>query len=164
MTQTVVLVVGISGSGKSTKINKGLQYHRDHKQTYGICSADHFWIQPDGSYKFDFTKLGDAHKQCQKNFRYLLSEGIDYIYVDNTNLTKKERSFYLNAAKEAGARIIVTVFPVDVDLSEARNVHGVPRATLEAMAKKIDLTPGMYSVLYENDAFEYCHIGDLMNE
>ena len=157
MAQTVILTVGISGSGKSTRINKSILKHNQVGQSFGVCSADNYRIQPDGSYKFDFNKLGEAHKQCQKNFQTMLKDGVSYIYVDNTNLTKKERSFYISEATKAGANIFACVFPVNVDLCEARNIHNVPRATLENMAKRIDLKPGMYKV----EGAEYLFLGEL---
>ena len=157
MPPVVTLSVGLSGSGKSTRINKKINKLRDAGYTCSVCSADSYFLQEDGSYKFDHTQLGSAHKACQKNFQAALNSKISWIFVDNTNLTPKERSFYLKEAFKAGALVFLNVHPTDVDLSEARNIHGVPRATLERMANKIDFKrPGVYSVLQAaNGEYEY---------
>lgn len=161
MTSTVIIHVGLSGSGKSTSINNSISKHKENKQTYGVCSADHYFLK-DSVYRFDYTKLGEAHKQSQKNFQYMLGEGIEWIYVDNTNLTKKERAFYLKNAFDAGANVLVYVHPVDVALSEARNIHNVPRETLERMATKLDLEAGVYTVTQNMDGtFKYHFVGGL---
>jgi len=33
-----------------------------------VCSADHFWIQPDGSYKWEGARLPEAHAACMRKF------------------------------------------------------------------------------------------------
>ena len=161
MTQTVILAVGISGSGKSTRINNAISKHKELNQTYGVCSADFYW-EKDGPYKFDPMKLGEAHKYSQKTFQKLLEAGTEFIYVDNTCLTSKERTFYLKEATRVRAGIIAWVLPANVDLSEQRNIHNVPRATLERQASKMDLKPGMYIVTHIGDSnFQFHRMGDL---
>ena len=162
MSQTVIIHVGLSGSGKSTMINNSINIHNTKNQSATVCSADIFF-ERNGSYSFDYRLLGEAHKWCQKKFQQALDDKVEWIYVDNTNLTKKERAFYLGAATKAKASIIVCAHEVNVDLSERRNIHGVPRETLERMASKVDLKdPGMYHVGSNGDGtYDYLFLRGL---
>ena len=56
MNNTLYIVRGIPGSGKSTlaKTLGGKHYE-----------ADMFFIDGEGHYNFDFTKIKDAHQWCQ---------------------------------------------------------------------------------------------------
>lgn len=71
---------GYPGSGKSTKA-KELAERFDAV----ICSADDYFMK-DGNYKFNVSKLKDAHQQCQDKALNAINSGKNVI-VDNTNLT-----------------------------------------------------------------------------
>ena len=57
----VIIPRGGSGAGKSTWIE------RTHPEAL-IFSADAFFINEEGVYGFDVTKLGEAHAWCFKSF------------------------------------------------------------------------------------------------
>ena len=142
-------------------ISKDIKKHEETKRSYAICSADKFWLV-EGVYMFDFTRLGEAHKSCQRAFKDALDNNIEIVYVDNTNLTQKDRSYYYNESfRHQDCEILVRVFHVDVELSIKRNIHNVPETTILSMAKKIDLSPGLYSVSGLDGVYSHHRIGDL---
>lgn len=122
---------GSSGSGKSSlaKYIQSLNFNNNTR----IVSADYFFTDPQGNYNFNPALLGQAHAQCKEKFFEAMKDGVD-ILVDNTNTARKDRNFYLNAAKEKGYR----VFSVVVEsVNNTENVHGVDEETILKQRNKL---------------------------
>nr|QBK85450.1 MAG: AAA domain protein [Marseillevirus LCMAC101] len=83
----LLLVGGPSGSGKTTIANWHKQYG------FNPAAADDFFYK-NGVYKFDKTKLSDAHKGCFSRTKTLLLRGY-WMVVHNTFITLKELEPYL---------------------------------------------------------------------
>ncbi len=139
MEKTVILMLGCSGSGKSTKAKQ----HMAGVEDAVLVSADHFFMQ-DGKYNFDPIKLGRAHSACQAKFLEYVKEDKPLIVVDNTNTTNRERRFYVDVAKHWGYKVMVDVLDADLGDCAARNIHGVSREVVDKQASRIDLKPGFY--------------------
>lgn len=118
----VVILCGISGSGKST-------YIKNHLSDADVCSADHFFMV-DGEYKFDVKKLGQAHGECLKHFVYLVSQKPHGnrvpVVVDNTNTSMMEVAPYAQLALAYGHELEIIILEAPLELAHARNTHGVP--------------------------------------
>jgi predicted kinase len=119
----VVIMRGIPGSGKSTYTAKlGGAY---------VVSADHFFMEG-GIYKFDATKLQEAHGACMRNFVKIIttpdwSRGYyPVVVVDNTNITVLEVAPYAALALAYGHEVEVVTVSADPYVAAARNSHGVP--------------------------------------
>lgn len=115
----LLLVRGLPGSGKST-IAKNLIGFYHHVET------DMFWMV-DGEYKWEASRLGEAHAWCLNRTRELMTAGFSPV-VSNTFTTVKEMRPYFDLAKEFG--IVPTVMVVQ---NEWGNVHNVPEETLAKM-------------------------------
>jgi predicted kinase len=114
----VVILRGVPGVGKSTFAAKYPYYH--------VVSADNFFLQ-DGFYRFDPSKLGQAHQQCLRDYTgHVVSR--HSVLVDNTNITATEIAPYVSLAEAFG--LGVKIINLHSSLSPAdlarRNVHGVP--------------------------------------
>lgn len=122
----VYILIGVPGSGKSTFTD---QFPNPDKV---ICSADHFFSKS-GTYLFEGGKLPQAHAECMAKFKKALSDQASLIFVDNTNILPQHRAPYEDLAKEFGYEVAHRVFDVDPKLAHARNVHGVPLASIQRM-------------------------------
>lgn len=125
----VYILRGIPGAGKTT-FTKGLETVKP----FGVCSADAYFMRG-GEYKFDPSKLGEAHGACLRRFTDLLMTphcGSDVV-VDNTNTSNLECAPYVALAQALGAEVEFVVFGVDPATCAARNVHGVPEHAVQRM-------------------------------
>jgi predicted kinase len=130
--QTLTLIRGLPGCGKSTQAAK--------LPAQPIFEADQFFVV-DGVYKFDPSKLPQAHAECQKNTRETLAAG-DSCIVANTFTQRWEMETYLEMAKEFDTRLnVVDLFDGDCSDEELaeRNIHGVPLQAIQAMRKRYQL-------------------------
>lgn len=144
---------GVPGSGKSTTARELAG------DTGVICSADDFFVDENGNYNYDGSKIGKAHIWCQNKFYMSLSKGKTPVIVDNTNTTKKEFSSYIQTGIKFGYSVEIK-YPDNKlwnacgealsdpeltpenrnfiilrasELFAKRNVHGVPKETIVKM-------------------------------
>lgn len=134
---TLYIIRGLPGTGKSTlarTLAPGANF-----------AADDFF-EVDGEYRFDPSKLGEAHNQCARNVKNALLNGksaIDNgiiesvsVAVANTFSCRWEYEPYVNMAKKIGARwFTIDLFDNNASLDTLfeRNVHGVPRHVFKNM-------------------------------
>jgi predicted kinase len=129
--KVLVLLRGVSGAGKSTCAK--FLFSLDPINTW-ICSADQFFIDKDGNYKFDKDKLYVAHQRCKMDFMQALSFNKQLIIIDNTNTSEDEISFYIDRAQKYG----YTIFSLVVEnRNGTSNVHNVPLETIHRQAAKL---------------------------
>jgi predicted kinase len=124
------LVRGISGAGKSTLTNQ---------LNVVVFEADQYFMV-EGEYKFDPTKLGEAHQWCQSQTRQALLQGQSAV-VSNTFTQRWEMEPYIQMAKELGARVtVVDLFDggCDDETLSRRNEHGVPIEAIAAMRSRYE--------------------------
>lgn len=141
----VIVMRGLPGVGKSTWVREYLATRRT-EDCFGLIntvSADYFFKRElDGEYKFDATKLPDAHKWCMSQFlRYTNDELCEIVIVDNTNSQRWEYMPYVSVAESLGYEVeIVEVWPWELPVNYAtlarNNVHNVPESTIKAMHKR----------------------------
>jgi predicted kinase len=122
----LTIIRGVPGSGKST-LAEHLKFslHSDGIPT-SIFEADQYFETADG-YKFDGTKLRDAHADCQARTRKWLARGSNAI-VANTFTQRWEYQSYLDMAAELN--VPVQVIEVHGDFG---NTHGVPADKVASM-------------------------------
>jgi predicted kinase len=124
---TLTIIRGLPGSGKTT-LAKAIQ------EATGAAhiEADMFFEGADG-YRFDASKIKDAHEWCKRGVRNMMSEGRDII-VANTFTQHWEMADYLALAREP-RRHNYTV-NVLVCRGAWQNVHGVPESAIERMRNR----------------------------
>lgn len=139
----VILMVGPSGSGKSTKAR---EYAETNPGTV-VVSADNFFVNDKGDYHFVAALLHQAHSHCFDEFmKALQNPEIQTVIVDNTNTRHREREAYVKAAKAMGVRVFLWVIEADPEVCAQRNVHGVPKETVERQQSRIDVPVGFQEV------------------
>jgi len=129
--KTLYIVRGVPGSGKSTfaKSLGGAHFETDN------------YFMSDGEYKFDFTKIKEAHKWCQDsvNTAMILNHTTgqnEVIVVSNTFTQEWEMQPYFDMAEIWGYR----VFSVVVENRHGGvNEHGVPEDKIELMKNRFEI-------------------------
>jgi predicted kinase len=134
MTKAIFLR-GPSGSGKST-------WAKANHPSALVCSADHFFVDSKtGEYKWDATKLGQAHGACQAKFAKALKEKLPVVIVDNTMIKPRDMEWYYKTASELGYEIEVVEFRKPLKSILGRNSHGVPDESVKRMHDMMQQNP-----------------------
>lgn len=96
---TLYLIRGLPGSGKSS--------FADILLHTGVVNysfeADDYFLDENLEYRFEASKLKDAHEWCQMNTKARLK--FDSVVVSNTSTTEKEVETYRKIAEEAGGKV-----------------------------------------------------------
>ena len=132
-TKRVVILRGVSGSGKSTFADQLLRDTGpvENGAVAALCSADSYFTDPaTGEYHYDMMKQGESHSECLRQFVVALQDGIPLVIVDNVNSRLWEYQNYIEIAKLAGYAVEIEEFRVEtreqVKIAAARQTHGVP--------------------------------------
>jgi predicted kinase len=131
----LTLVRGLPGSGKSTFANT-------ITNEFSVCEADKFFVGEDGVYRFDATKLSQAHNWCREQVEIRMKDNqineqyYPHIVVSNTFTKQWEMSDYFELAEKYGYQ----VFTIIVENRHGGvNQHGVPAEKLEQMKNRFEV-------------------------
>ena len=122
---------GLPGSGKST-IAKSLVGDKDycHKE------ADMYFVDGDGNYKFNPSKIKEAHEWCREDIEFTMKYDHSPVVVSNTFTQEWEMKPYYELAEKYG----YVVFSLVVENRHGGvNEHGVPDETLEKMRNRFEI-------------------------
>lgn len=129
MTKKLYIVRGVPGSGKST-LALNLVGH-----DFLVCEADKYFMV-DGEYRFDASKLKDAHEACRNQVETYMKDSLvnDQFYpeiaVSNTFTQEWEMQPYFDLAKQYG----YMVFSIIVENRHGgSNQHNVPAEAIQRM-------------------------------
>jgi predicted kinase len=131
MEKILYIVRGLPSSGKST-FAKSLVKSKDycHKE------ADMFFIDDDGNYNFNPSKLKEAHQWCQEEIEFLMRLGHTSVVVSNTFTQEWEMEPYNKLAEKYN----YIVFSVIIENRHGGvNTHGVPEDTIEKMKNRFEI-------------------------
>lgn len=134
----VIIMRGIPGSGKST-------HAKTHYPTATICSADNYFMD-NGVYRFNPTKLGEAHAMCMKQYLDALNARAEWVVVDNTNIRVSEITPYTLVARAMGYDVEIVRYDCPAEIGAARNAHGVPLVACIRMQNAMEALPGFLGV------------------
>ena len=121
----LILLRGLPGSGKSTLAKRICNQH---------IEADMFFMQ-DGEYKFDASKLRQAHTWCQWKTETWMKMGY-HICVSNTFTQEWEMEVYYKLAEQYGYRVHSIIME---NRHEGINEHNVPADKLEQMKNRFEV-------------------------
>ena len=130
--RNLILFRGLPGSGKSSLSSALCEK---------VFSADMFFEDMDESgnlvYKFDFTKLKDAHAWCQKHTGLAMElNQYETIGVANTFTQEWEMAPYFEMAEKFGWRISTVIVE---NRHNGENIHGVPVDKIEQMEDRFQI-------------------------
>jgi adenylate kinase family enzyme len=130
------LVRGVPGSGKST-------FAKHIWNEYSICEADQYFVdKTTKEYKFDYTKIKDAHAWCQEQVEIRMKDNqlneqyYPEIVVSNTFTQEWEMEPYFKLAEKYGYK----VFSLIVENRHGGvNTHGVPDDKVQVMRDRFEV-------------------------
>lgn len=127
----LIILRGLPGSGKSHAI-------RDMPDHTVVCSADHFFYDSLGNYRFNPSMLGEAHAECQHKALDAMAKGEPLVVIDNTNSRRWEFRLYEKMGKTFGYTVEIRTIGGqsydDVRQYARRNIHEVPEDVILKMA------------------------------
>lgn len=134
--KTLFLIRGVPGSGKST-------FARLIWNEFAVVEADQYFVDKEtGEYKFDGSKIKDAHAWCQNEVETRMGDNqvnpqyYPEIAVSNTFTQEWEMKPYYDMAERYGYK----VFSIIVENRHGgKNEHGVPEEKLEIMKNRFEV-------------------------
>lgn len=139
----VIILSGVQGSGKTYFLKNQLRQHLGLPDMLSVisCSADDFFLDVEGKYNFDPSKLPQAHAACLKKFveacqtKQPVNRWV--IVVDNTNSTVAEIAPYYAIAETYGHDVEIVTIECRLELAVVRQTHGVPGYAIGIVAERI---------------------------
>ena len=124
--KNLILLRGLPGSGKTTfaKLLGG-----EHVE------ADLYFIT-DGEYKFNPSKIKDAHEWCQDIVESYLRNEVEQVIVSNTFTQDWEMQLYMDLANKYGYRVTSLIVE---NRHGSNSVHNVPEETIDKMKKRFQI-------------------------
>ena len=121
------LLRGLPGSGKSTLANSiGGTW----------VEADTYFINPEGEYEFNPSKLRQAHIWCQDSVDEAMNFQSERIVISNTFTQEWEMQPYFDLAKKYGYRVYSLIVE---NRHGGVNQHGVSQETLDKMKSRFNI-------------------------
>lgn len=124
--KNLFLIRGVPGSGKSSLV--------PYLKVDVRLETDQFWYV-NGEYKFDFTRLKEAHLWCQEQTELMMNEGKD-ISVSNTFTQEYEMEPYFKLAEKYGYRVFTLIME---NRHGSKDTHNVPEEILEKMKSRFEV-------------------------
>ena len=120
------LLRGLPGSGKTTLAKSLGGMH---------IEADNYFMDGD-EYKFDASKLKEAHAWCQNVVKVWIINSVPKITVSNTFTQEWEMQPYYDLAKEHGYKVYSLIVE---NRHGGVNEHGVPEEKLVQMKQRFEI-------------------------
>jgi dephospho-CoA kinase len=128
----LIILRGLPGSGKTTFAN-----------LIGASGAGcaHFeadmFFETEGKYKFDGSKLKEAHKWCLNKVEWSMLYGnLHQIIVSNTFTQEWEMEPYFKLAEENEWKVTTVIVE---NRHDGKNIHSVPDEKIQEMKKRFDI-------------------------
>jgi adenylate kinase family enzyme len=125
----LMLIRGLPGSGKSTVaklFDKALHFE-----------ADMYFLDADGNYQFDASKIKNAHNWCRHSVMDAMKEGHPIVVVSNTFTQEWEMEVYYLLAEELGYRVTSMIVE---NRHDGKNIHGCPDDKIEQMKTRFEIS------------------------
>lgn len=123
------LLRGVPGSGKTTLAKSLGGSHME---------ADKYFMDM-GEYKFDATKLKEAHAWCQNAVKVWMVNSTEKVVVSNTFTQEKELEPYYQLAEKYGYKVFSLIVENRHGESEDTNTHNVPKETIQKMRARFNV-------------------------
>jgi predicted kinase len=130
----LILLRGIPGSGKTTLGELILQ--SPSNETPDVISADDYFIDELGNYKYDVNKIKEAHNDCQVRCANKMKLEAAKIIVANTFTQEWEMEKYYEMAERYHYRVHSVIVE---NRHGGKNIHGVKESKLKEMKDRFEV-------------------------
>jgi tRNA uridine 5-carbamoylmethylation protein Kti12 len=133
VTQQLILVRGLPGSGKTTYVKKQMEIGED----LWVCDhyEDDMFFGDEDNYQWNGNLIRFADEWCFSSTVRALHLGVDVVFVSNTFVTNYEMRRYLELVKDISfPNLLIEVHEMPLD-DLFPNVHGVPADKIAARRK-----------------------------
>lgn len=124
------LLRGASGSGKST-IAKILEAEGAY-----TASADEFFVGDDGKYRYDGSKITEAHNSCKRRTEAALQANRDIVAVHNTFIEDWQMIHYFYLAAKYSYNVHTLIVE---NRHESDTIHNVPDTKIKEQREKFEM-------------------------
>ncbi len=107
------------------------------KKDYCHKEADMYFLDEFGNYKFEPSKIKDAHKWCKEETEFLMTYEHSPIVVSNTFTQEWEMEDYYKLAEKYGYRVYSLIVE---NRHGGVNEHGVPDDKLQQMKDRFQIS------------------------
>jgi hypothetical protein len=118
------LVRGFPGSGKTS--------FSHYIKAIAYVEADDYFINSEGKYEFDFTKISKAHDYCYNRVKYHLQKGMGDIVVSNVSAKEREVKMYKALANTYNYAFISVIVE---NYHNGKSIHKVSTEYLKKIEK-----------------------------
>jgi DNA-nicking Smr family endonuclease/predicted kinase len=152
--RVVVIIRGLPGSGKSFLAHQLIEETVKNRIGH-VFSADDFFMTNRGVYKYDGSKIGEAHAQTLRLFTQSAAKGTSPLIVDNTNLEYWNTFGYLQAAVQYFYHIEfmepATPWKFKEGILASKNQHSVPVDKIKLMKERYETGVDIQKLLKSNN-------------
>jgi tRNA uridine 5-carbamoylmethylation protein Kti12 len=131
---TLFLVRGLPGVGKTTLVNKLTGFDIGHASDMASISADDYFWQSN-SYNFNPAHLPHAHAWCQQQTKEALMKGMDVAVHNTFSMIWEMKPYFLMVEELNCSKVVIDLFSGGLTDEElfVRNTHNVPLSTIRKM-------------------------------
>lgn len=127
----VIIMQGQPGAGKST-------YLRNQHPEAKICSANDFFTDITGNYKFYASGIREAHNQCIRDFLFLVQKKENHVAVDNTNVKLWELSTFVHIGAALGFDVHVIRCVCSFETALSRVQYDISKKAVKVMTNTME--------------------------
>jgi predicted kinase len=124
-----ILIMGLPGSGKST-------FAKTLTARTGVYYEADMYFMENGIYKFDASRIKNAHEWCHDLVFMDVLKDVPLIVVSNTFTQEWEMDAYYSLAKQYGYQVHSVIVE---NRHGGVNTHGVPEDKLEVMKNRFEV-------------------------